>query len=223
MIFLPKSQPAPLSLMVEKNKKTGKYNEADVWERLNEDFKNKCYICEIPGPTSINVEHFRPHKNDRDLKFDWNNLFFACVHCNNTKKDGYLGLLNCTIEEDEVDKCISYRLINQLEKEVELKGIRIDKRVDITIDLLEHVYNGNTATKKLESYNLRRQLKAEIADFNYLLEKYLERDFSILSETKLQDLIVDNLKSERGGFTAFKRWIIWDHTLLNEEFGKFCK
>lgn len=33
------------------------------------------------------MEHLLPHKNGKylDRKFDWNNLFWACGHCNNVK------------------------------------------------------------------------------------------------------------------------------------------
>ena len=84
MLYFEKSQPAPDCLEQEKLKKNGDYKCGDVLDRLKADFKNKCYICERSKPQSINVEHFRPHCGDRDLKFSWNNLFWACSHCNNT-------------------------------------------------------------------------------------------------------------------------------------------
>jgi uncharacterized protein (TIGR02646 family) len=96
MINVVKSQPAPACLEAEKWKANGDYKCGDVLERMKHDFKNKCYICEELAPTTINVEHFRPHGGNIDLKFDWNNLFFVCGHCNNTKLAGYTNLLDCT-------------------------------------------------------------------------------------------------------------------------------
>lgn len=78
MVYFKKTQPAPKSLAVEKDKKSGVYNQEDVLELLQNDFENKCYICEQKAPISINIEHFKPHFSGKfwDLKFDWNNLFF---------------------------------------------------------------------------------------------------------------------------------------------------
>ena len=62
MVNYTKSQPPPASLAIEKAKgKSGKYNEADVLERLEADFYNKCYICEQKAPIAINVEHLVSH------------------------------------------------------------------------------------------------------------------------------------------------------------------
>jgi len=80
MIYFEKSQPAPECLEKEKSKKSGNYKCAGVLKRLKDDFKNKCYICESKAPTTINVEHFKSHQGDSDLKFDWNNLFWSCGH-----------------------------------------------------------------------------------------------------------------------------------------------
>jgi 5-methylcytosine-specific restriction endonuclease McrA len=79
-----------------------------VLNRIQTDFRNKCYLCEFKAPTNINTEHFFPHKGNVDLKFDWNNLFYCCGHCNNTKGDRpeFDEILNCTIEADEIESKI---------------------------------------------------------------------------------------------------------------------
>lgn len=107
MIYLPKSQPAPNCLESEKRKKSGDYKCGNVLERLKNDFKNKCYLCEDKGIRKIEIEHFAPHQGDIDLKFDWHNLFFACGHCNNTKIAKYDDILNCTLE-NEIEAKIKY-------------------------------------------------------------------------------------------------------------------
>ena len=93
MVFFEKSQPAPDCLALEEAKANGDYKCADVLDRIKSDFKNKCYICEYKEPISINVEHFRPHKGAKNLKFDWNNLFWSCSHCNNIKLDNFTIIL----------------------------------------------------------------------------------------------------------------------------------
>jgi uncharacterized protein (TIGR02646 family) len=107
LLFFEKSQPAPECLAHEKPKASGDYKCGDVLTRLRTDFKNKCYICEAQ-PTSINVEHLRPHKGDRDLMFDWNNLYWACTHCNSTKGTQYTDILDCTSRDDNIEAKLKY-------------------------------------------------------------------------------------------------------------------
>lgn len=91
MVKVERSTPAPESLAVEKTKADGKYDKPDVVERLKKDFNNKCYICEINDLQDPQIEHLKPHSVGRDieqkleLKFDWNNLFWSCGHCNGIK------------------------------------------------------------------------------------------------------------------------------------------
>ena len=96
MIYFQKYKEFPGCLQIEKDKeiqgtkKDGDYKCRCVLRILRDDFKNKCYICERKDIADINVEHFKPHRNkNRDLKFDWNNLFYACGHCNNIKLAQY--------------------------------------------------------------------------------------------------------------------------------------
>ena len=87
MVKIERSMPAPKSLFTEKAKANGSYEKTDVVEQLRKDFHNKCYICEIDNLQDPQVEHLRPHFNgkNKDLKFDWNNLFWSCGHCNGVK------------------------------------------------------------------------------------------------------------------------------------------
>jgi hypothetical protein len=71
MVHLPKTQPGPPCLEVEKTKANGTYHCEGVLELIQKDFKNKCYICEDKAPLSINIEHFKRHhgtKADRVSK-----------------------------------------------------------------------------------------------------------------------------------------------------------
>lgn len=76
---------------MEKTKADGKYDKPDVVERLKKDFNNKCYICEINDLQDPQIEHLKPRSVGRDIeqkleiKFDWNNLFWSCGHCNGIK------------------------------------------------------------------------------------------------------------------------------------------
>lgn len=52
-----------------------------------------------------NVEHLLPHKNGKclDRKFDWENLFWSCGHCNAIKNNGKYdtGIIDCCREDPE--------------------------------------------------------------------------------------------------------------------------
>ena len=98
MINIKRSYPAPSSLEREKVKKSGKYNLQDVIDMLDVDFKSKCYLCEIKA-TAFEVEHLVAHENNIDLKFDWDNLFLSCRHCNNIKSNKFNNILYCTKED----------------------------------------------------------------------------------------------------------------------------
>ena len=100
MVYFKKSQPSP---NIGKN-----YSSSEVKKRVQEDFCSKCYICEQKNTRSVEVEHFKPHKGDSSLKYDWNNLFLACSQCNRTKGSRYHNILNCTNIEDKVDSDIEY-------------------------------------------------------------------------------------------------------------------
>ena len=89
MVKVERSFPAPESLAVEAAKANGKYDKPDVIERLKKDFHNKCYICEMKDLQDPNVEHLLPHKNGKypERKYDWENLFWSCGHCNGVKQN----------------------------------------------------------------------------------------------------------------------------------------
>lgn len=205
MIYLPKSQPAPSCLEDEKKKANGSYNCDTVVERLFNDFHNKCYICEKKAPLSINVEHFISHQGNKDLKFDWNNLFYVCAHCNNSKLTGYDDILNCT-----TDVYIEHRIdyfLNPIPRELPIiKAIAKDAVTKKTVELLDKIYNGHTIQKRIEAANLRRDLLKDVRHFYELLHEYDDAEVESLKEIyKLK--IISELHSS-SSFTAFKRYII---------------
>jgi hypothetical protein len=214
MINLVKSQPAPPSLAVEKAKASGTYRTEEVLIRLHADFHNKCYICEDCGITSINVEHFLPHEGDRDKMFDWNNLFFACGHCNNTKlaKAEYDNILNCTNAAHQVANWIRYSTVDDggfSKIKVVIEEVVAQNGVAPTIALLNDVYNRQKPiTKRFESDNLRNRLQKELAIFMALLEKfYFAPSLSEIEKTATRADISGHLQKP-SAFSAFKIWII---------------
>ena len=217
-MYFKKSQPAPECLEKEKSKKDGNYRCAKVISRLKEDFKNKCYICEFPS-TSINVEHFRPHKGNKDLKFSWDNLFYSCGHCNNTKLAKYDDILDCTKLEDDIENKIKYILSPFPAESVKIEALDDKSSTISTKDLIEAVFNGTTELKILESANLRDFLLKDIEKFN----KYIKR-YQNLVDSNDKEHFLDKIKSnldKSSNFVSFKRWIIRENETLLKEFGKY--
>lgn len=219
MINFTKSQPAPPCLEVEKNKANGDYKCGDVLNRLSADFHNKCYICEEKAPGSINVEHLVPHQNNQDLKFDWNNLFWACSHCNNTKLAIHNNIINCTDPAVNVVASISLRMSPFPGEKVIIEPQVEDDKVRETARLLNDVYNGTTLLKKMEANGLRDKIRKEIWDFGELLNDYFNEDG--LSEEEKQTLKnqIRRKLNPQSPFTAFKYWIINSNEKLQQEFG----
>ena len=83
-----KAQAAIQSLNREMQKKNGTYNTPEVNDALQEMFYKKCYLCESKNVTAYVIEHLASAEGNQRLRYDWNNLFLACAHCNGTKKKG---------------------------------------------------------------------------------------------------------------------------------------
>ena len=219
-MYFEKSQPAPGCLETEKTKANGDYKCGSVLTRIKDDFKNKCYICEYKEPETINIEHFRPHEGDKNLKFSWGNLFWSCSHCNNTKLSRHDNILNCTDINDDVENKLKYIFKPFPFEEVYIEELDNSPKTIATKNLLLEVYNGTTNLKKIESSNLRNKLLEEIMNFQGLLCDYF-------FDTNTQDDLEYFLIKIRGhlnrgsNFTAFKRWIILENEKLKLEFEKY--
>jgi hypothetical protein len=164
-----------------------------------------------------------PHKEkDKDLKFSWDNLFYCCAHCNNTKlaKEEFDEILNCTIQTDGVGTKIRYS-INPFPKEkAVITALENTPKVNNTVSLLNIVYNGTTTLKKIESENLRSKLLREIMEFQTLLFQYFDDGNTVTEKDDIRNKIDRHLRPT-SNFTAFKRWIIRDNEALNATFGEF--
>lgn len=221
MIKLTRSMPAPEELEFEKNKASGKYNIPSVVERLKNDFHNKCYLCESKSET-FNIEHLVSHEGNVDLKFDWENLFLSCGHCNNLKLNKYDNILDCT--KEEIHNKIFFKMNPYPLEEVEIRALIEDERVKITVELLKLIYNGTTSLKKIEASNLRKSLLNELRKFQGYLMDYSDAvdsndDENIeYWERKIQAELRSNSQ-----FVAFKRDIIAYNRGLNNIFGEFVQ
>lgn len=210
MIRVYRNLKAPKVLEEEKDKPKGSYNKQEVLDALKIVFNKKCYICENKNITSYNIEHLKPHKDkDLNLKFNWENLFLSCAHCNNIKLGNYENILDCT--QIDVDELIAFRKKGNFswDENIEIIALKHNEEIDETVELLQKVYNGTTEMKKLECSNIIKELRNEITKFIDAINDYKESNGEDKKDAK--NLINRHLKSN-SPFAAFKRWIIRDNS-----------
>lgn len=221
MINIVKSQPAPPCLEIEKLKKSGTYNKKEVVDRIVIDFHSKCYICE-DKETSIQIEHFIPHKGDIDLKFDWNNLFYACGHCNNLKgsRIQFDDILNCVNANHKIVDLIKFEFDFLAHEYPEIKALRSDETTLNTVALIQEVYRGNTSIKSWEAIYMRKRLSEEMRVFSLNVLQYFDKKIGSNQRADLLELIINALLPS-SPFTAFKIWFVKSKPLILKEFQTF--
>lgn len=206
-------------LQASKEKDNG-YNKPEVNEALMEMFKGKCYICENKAAiSSYQIEHLKPHRGNLRLKYDWNNLFWSCAHCNNLKNAKYEPILDCS--HVEVDKKIAFRKEGFFGTQEKFAFIPLedDQETKNTVALLQDAYYGRTPQKKLEAANIRKVLRVELSNFKNLVRDYEEAEEYDKNDFKYA---IRKEVSDNSAFTAFKRWILWDNREKYSELIKFC-
>lgn len=192
--------------MPECLKKEIDYKCGDVLDKLEKDFYDKCYICET-DLFSINVEHFIPHKGDKKLKYDWNNLFRACSYCNSIKRT--TEILNCTDENSGIEDKIIYNPIYNVEEDIriELNAEENDKLAQNTVQVLNKVYNGHTPIKTKNAKKMKLALIEEMLQFQKLMSDYAKEKHNKLKTKRIEQSIAEELH-KGSKLTAFKRQII---------------
>jgi hypothetical protein len=241
MIHIKRYHEAPECLDKKQNYKCG-----EVVDLLEEEFMGKCYLCET-DQFSVNVEHFIPHKRNKKLKFDWNNLFYACEHCNNLK--GETQILDCTNPAHDVENRIYYNAAYfpwhrvhieaadypEHQKEAPEEALFGDEAVrqadeayeealqnltGNTVELLNRIYNGSSVIKTKGAAKLKQYLIQEMIRFQDLLLKYERNKYNPHYQEQTEAEIAAEL--DRGSkLTAFKRQIIKDYPALREKFEKY--
>lgn len=204
MVKVERTFPGPASLMIEAKKLSGNYAKQDVIEQLKKDFHNKCYICEMNDLQDPEVEHLLPHKNGRypERKFDWNNLFWACGHCNKVKNQSKYeaGILDCCQHDPE--ERINFRL-KEGQTEVTAKDKK-DSCAVLTPELVYEVFNiKNTGVRIYKSAVRLEQLTKEMNLLYDNLEKLKKYPDSRAALRKLGALLRRESK-----FAAFKRCFV---------------
>ncbi len=201
-------------------KKEEDYRSEKVISILQKDFYNKCYLCEEKNPTTINVEHFRSCKNNEDLKYNWENLFYACAHCNRIKGSQYDHIIDCT--KDDPEMYIHIRFNSYPEHNVEVLPVLYSPENGETQELLDKIYNGaGTAISDFEAKNLKSKISDEIKEFTEYIDNYVNE-----SDEKLRTAYRKKIKqmlSREGQFSGFKRSIVMENKELIQHFGELLR
>lgn len=210
MVKVKRSFPAPQSLAIEAKKASGSYSKPDVVEQLKKDFHNKCYICEINNLQDPEVEHLLPHKNGLYIKrkFDWNNLFWSCGHCNKVKNCQKYdnGILDCCNQDPE--EVIYFRTENN-NVAVTAKN-QADIVAVLTSELVQEVFNIKNTGMRIYKSELRLQeLNMEMNILYDNLEELKKNPDSKIVLRKLKALL-----RRESRFAAFKRCYIRDNINL---------
>lgn len=217
MVKVDRSYPAPKSLDVESKKNDGVYNSLDVVKRLKEDFHNKCYICEMDDLQDAVVEHLIPHEGGKhpELKYAWENLFWACNHCNYVKnqKKYSAGIIDCCKEDPE--ELIAFNLISD-NVFVRAKDSSNAKAV-LTAELIFEVFNRkNTGMRTIASQDRLSRLLKEMNIFMTTLEEWRLNKKSVFIRTRLKSML-----RRESRFAAFKRCYIRENFNNDEELVEF--
>lgn len=217
MVRVERSFPAPKSLAEEAKKAAGRYDKEDVIERLREDFHNKCYICEMKELQDPNVEHLLPHKNGKypERKFDWENLFWSCGHCNSIKNNGKYdeGIIDCCREDPE--KHLDFQLDDgNVVIDVKDCGNEMHKRTALLIK--ETFSLENTGMRTYTSAERMRLLEIEMN----ILYKQLEKIHSH-PNSKITMRTIRSLLRRESAFAAFKRCYVRKHTAVYPELQEY--
>ena len=201
MVKIERSFPAPASLAIEAKKISGEYNKPDVVRQLRTDFHDKCYICGLKELQDPQVEHLLPHENGKypDRKFDWENLFWSCGHCNNVKNQAkyYGNVIDCCKQDPE--ERISFHL-HDGQVDVEAKDASNVKAV-MTAMLVKEVFGlDNTGLRDYKSDMRFRKLNMEMNKLYDNLEELDKNPTSYIVLRKLKALL-----RRESGFASFKR------------------
>lgn len=209
MVKIERTQTPPASLAIEKKKEEngsrGSYNQEDVVDQLNKDFHGKCYLCEQDELQAIHIEHLKPHHGGTylDLKYDWNNLFFSCSHCNSVKNRQQYesNILDCCLTDPET---MIHQALNG--DHVEVTALVQDVTAQNTAALVQDCFElRNHQIRSIESQNKVKSLKATMNLLCKYLDK-LEKNSTTRTLSVLRGMLCREYK-----FAGFTRTYVRDH------------
>ena len=132
--------------------------------------------------------------------FDWNNLFYACEHCNGIKSDNFENLLDCT-EVKKIDGLLKVEYDASKAKRQKVSVIDINSNSPETIELIRLVFSINTTPKRsMGSITLEKQVAKELRNFKLIVDEYMR------NPTQVNENLLKEEVNNKSDFSAFKRW-----------------
>lgn len=200
------------------------YKDPIVVKQLRKDFFSKCYLCEQINFGNVNVEHFVPHEGKSvELLIAWENLYYACSHCNGIKGSREKELLDCCNDTHNVDTAI------QLEAPSTPSGkIQITNALDPnnplydltnkTITLLEKCYNNSNNGPQQVSHEFLIDQILENHTYLQSLRFELKKDFQKMTEARKNEIIelITNMLKPSHEFSAFWNTYVSKDPFLSE-------
>lgn len=142
---------------------------------------------------------------DKDRKFDWNNLFWACGHCNGVKNQRKYDehILDCCKEDPE--ERIYFRL-HDGDTDITVVNSE-DYDAQMTAELVTEVFNiTNSGMRVYKSAFRFQELNREMNKLYDTLDELTQYPDFVFAQKKLQALI-----RKESRFAAFKRCYIREH------------
>ena len=208
MVKIERTPTPPASLAIECEKVHGSYASEDVISQLKKDFHSKCYLCELKDLTDIEVEHLLPHYN-RKIKervFDWNNLFYACPHCNSIKNDRIYDekIIDCCKVDPEslLDHIYQEGKVNVRPHDPDTQ----DEKVLMTADLLENCFEKSNTGIRIFQCQERVNRLAETMNALYKTLEALKKPTSKQYLRALKGMLSREYK-----FSGFTRYYVRSH------------
>ena len=208
MVKIERTPAPPASLAIECKKVHGSYASEDVISQLKKDFHSKCYLCELKDLTDIEVEHLLPHYN-RKIKervFDWNNLFYACPHCNSIKNDRIYDekIIDCCKVDPEslLDHIYQEGKVNVRPHDPDTQ----DEKVLMTADLLENCFEKSNTGIRIFQCQERVNRLAETMNALYKTLEALKKPTSKQYLRALKGMLSREYK-----FSGFTRYYVRSH------------
>ena len=216
MFFVNRDPQLPNSL----SKTIKDYRTEEVITKLNEMFFGKCYLCEKDNISDIEVEHLIPHKNNENLKYDWNNLFYSCSRCNSIKGTKEK-ILDCT--NIDVSKAIELRCPSSDSDPVivNLGLFGESEEILATKELLEECYNNrSTAIRGISRQALIDEI---IKHYACWLDLKLKLRNNLLSTREEKEILekLEKMCQSNYPFSAFWKWHIYRDNVLKDKISIF--
>ena len=208
MVKIERTPTPPASLAIECKKVHGSYASEDVISQLKKDFHSKCYLCELKDLTDIEVEHLLPHYNlkIKERVFDWNNLFYACPHCNSIKNDRIYDekIIDCCKVDPEslLDHIYQEGKVNVRPHDPDTQ----DEKVLMTADLLENCFEKSNTGIRIFQCQERVNRLAETMNALYKTLEALKKPTSKQYLRALKGMLSREYK-----FSGFTRYYVRSH------------